>query len=158
MPSIELKTIIKSNVQICFDLSRSIDLHQISTSDTKEVAIDGCTKGLIGLNEFVTWEATHFGIRQHLTTKITAFNSPYHFRDEQVKGAFKSMVHDHNFEEKDGFVVMSDTFVFHSPYGILGRIFEMMVLTKYMKNLLLKRNKTIKEFAETEKWKLVLAQ
>ena len=62
MPTIELETQIKSDLETCFDLSGSIDLHQISTAKTNERAIDGRTMGLINLNEFVTWEATHFGI------------------------------------------------------------------------------------------------
>jgi len=47
MPVITLDTHIRSNIEICFDLSRSIDLHQISTAKTKERAIDGVTRGLI---------------------------------------------------------------------------------------------------------------
>jgi len=86
MPTIHLQTIIQSNIQICFDLSRSIDLHKISTAHTNEVAIDGCISGLIGLDESVTWQAVHFGVKQKLTTKITAFEYPYHFCDEQVRG------------------------------------------------------------------------
>ncbi|MES2478334.1 MAG: hypothetical protein V4561_04565 [Bacteroidota bacterium] len=82
MPTIQLQTIIKSSIQICFDLSRSIDLHKLSTRETQEDAIGGCTVGLIGLNEFVTWQAVHLGVKQKLTTKITAFESPFYFRDE----------------------------------------------------------------------------
>ena len=95
MPIVKLETKINSTLEICFDLSRSIDLHKISTAHTKEKAIDGVTTGLINLNEFVTWQAVHFGIKQKLTSKITAFNKPFHFRDEQVKGAFKFIIHDH---------------------------------------------------------------
>jgi hypothetical protein len=60
MAEIILITRIKNEIQICFDLARSIDLHKISTAHTNETAIAGCTGGLIGLNEFVTWEAVHF--------------------------------------------------------------------------------------------------
>lgn len=158
MPTIQLQTIIKSSIQICFDLSRSIDLHQISTKHTKEIAIDGCTSGLIGLDEFVSWQAVHFGVRQKLTTKITAFESPFYFRDEQVRGIFKFMTHDHYFQEEDGFVVMNDTFVFESPLGIFGKIADKLFLTRYMTGLLQKRNQTIKNFAETEQWKSILLQ
>jgi hypothetical protein len=41
MPIIELTTEIKSTIEICFDLSRSIDLHKISTAYTNEEAIAG---------------------------------------------------------------------------------------------------------------------
>ena len=55
-----------------FDLSRSIDFHMESASKTQERAIEGKTCGLIELGETVTWEAVHFGVKQQLTTKITA--------------------------------------------------------------------------------------
>jgi ligand-binding SRPBCC domain-containing protein len=156
MPKIELTTEINSTLEICFDLSRSIDLHQISTAKTKEQAIAGVTKGLINLNESVTWKATHFGVRQKLTAKITAFDRPNYFVDEQVKGIFKSMVHQHKFEQVGDKVIMKDIFEFESPFGIIGNIFNQLVLTKYMTKFLQERNQVIKEFAETEKWKDVL--
>lgn len=79
MPKIEIITEINSTIDICFDLSRSIDLHKISTAKTNEEAIAGRTTGLINLNETVTWQATHFGVRQKLTSQITAFNRPFFF-------------------------------------------------------------------------------
>jgi ligand-binding SRPBCC domain-containing protein len=156
MPTIELETEIQSSLESCFDLSRSIDLHKISTAKTNETAVDGITSGLINLNEFVTWQATHFGIRQKLTSKITAFNRPFHFRDEQLKGAFKFFTHDHYFEMKDDKVIMKDIFTFQSPFGFVGKLFDKIILTKYMKKFLTERNNTIKQFAETGKWKTVL--
>ena len=54
MPRIKLETKIRASKEIVFDLSRSIDLHKLSTSQTNEEAIAGKTEGLIGLNEWVT--------------------------------------------------------------------------------------------------------
>lgn len=156
MPKIELTTEIFSTIEICFDLSRSIDLHKISTEQTKEKAIAGKTSGLINLEEFVTWQATHFGIKQKLTSKITDFKRPTYFRDEQQKGAFKSFYHEHKFEQLGDKVIMRDIFEFQSPFGIFGETFNKLILTNYLKKLLLDRNAVIKDFAETEKWKTVL--
>lgn len=156
MPIINLEIQIKSDIETCFDLSRSIDLHKISTENTNEEAIEGITSGLINLGEFVTWQATHFGIKQKLTSKITAFDRPYHFRDEQQKGAFKFIIHDHFFEAKGDIVIMKDVFNFQSPLGFLGNTADKLILTNYLTNFLIKRNTTIKEFAEGQKWKLIL--
>lgn len=156
MPKIELVTEIKSTIDICFDLARSIDLHKISTAKTNEEAIDGRTSGLIGLGEFVTWEANHFGIKQRLTSKITSLNKPNYFVDEQIKGIFKSIYHEHKFEQFSDKVIMKDIFEFHSPYGIFGELFNKLVLTNYLRKLLHERNNIIKEYAETDKWKIVL--
>lgn len=156
MPVIKLTTKIYSTAEICFDLSASIRLHELSTSRTKEKAIAGRTSGIIQLNETVTWEALHFGIKQRLTSVITQYNRPFHFRDEQLKGVFKNFKHDHYFEIIGDVVLMTDSFEFESPYGIFGKLFNKLILTGYLKKFLLERNKVIKKFAESEKWKELL--
>lgn len=156
MPLIELQTEINSTIEICFDLSRSIDLHKISTAKTNETAIGGVTKGLIGLNEIVTWQATHFGVQQKLTTKITEYKRPFYFCDEQVKGVFRRIQHYHYFVENKGKVLMTDKFLFESPFGILGHLANKLILTKYLKRFLMERNLVIKDFAESDKWKEIV--
>jgi ligand-binding SRPBCC domain-containing protein len=86
-----------------------------STAHTREIAVAGVTSGLIGLGQEVTWEATHFGVRQRLTSRITAFDRPFHFRDSQVRGAFKRFDHDHFFEKTSGeWTLMRDVFDYAS--------------------------------------------
>lgn len=153
MPIINLQTEINAPIRRCFDLSRSIDLHIITTKKTKEKAIAGRTTGLIQLNDTVTWEARHFSIRQQLTSKISQLVSPEFFVDEMVNGAFKRIYHEHRFRELEGKTVMIDIFDFSSPFGVLGKLANVLFLTNYMKGFLLKRNQVIKEYAETEQWK-----
>ncbi|WP_407499894.1 SRPBCC family protein [Elizabethkingia anophelis] len=156
MPVIELRTHINADIHLVFDLSRSIDLHSISTPKTNEKAIAGITSGLISNGETVTWQATHFGIRQTLTSKITAFDMPFHFRDEMLKGAFKYIKHDHYFEKTNTGTLMTDIFRYDSPLGILGKIFNKLILTRYLRQFLLERNQIIKGFAESDKWRQIL--
>ena len=158
MPKIELRTEIRADRNIVFDLSRSIDLHKISTKKTNEQAIAGKTSGLIGINESVTWKAKHFGIYQNLTSKITEFEKPKFFVDEMIKGAFKEFKHEHRFEELNGGTLMTDFFDYKSPYGILGKLVDKLFLKKYMTELLTERNRVIKEFAESEKWKELIIE
>ena len=156
MPRIELETEIHASLKIVFDLSRSIDLHKISTKQTNEEAIAGVTSGLIGPNQSVTWRAKHFGIYQTLTSKITEFKIYDYFVDEMEKGIFKSFRHQHIFEASENKTLMKDIFDYESPLGILGKIADKLFLENYMISLLEKRNETIKEFAESDKWKKVL--
>jgi ligand-binding SRPBCC domain-containing protein len=148
MPTIELITIIDAPIEKCFDLARSIDLHMESTKQTGEQAIAGRTSGLIELSETVTWRAKHFGIWQKLTSKITEFDRPNFFADEMVEGAFKSFRHEHYFLSRHGETLMKDIFIFESPGWILGRLFNRLILTRYMTKLLIQRNKVIKAAAE----------
>jgi ligand-binding SRPBCC domain-containing protein len=151
MPVIRLATVIKSPIERCFDLARDIDLHMRSTAQTREIAIAGVTRGLIGLGEEVTWEARHFGVRQRLTARITAFSPPFHFRDSQVHGAFRRFDHDHYFEvANNGATLMRDVFDYTSPLGWLGVMADKLFLKSYMTAFLVKRNLLIRQVAEAE--------
>ncbi|HPH47412.1 MAG TPA: SRPBCC family protein, partial [Chryseolinea sp.] len=101
MTTINLTTEIKATIERCFDLSRDVDAHKLSAKDTNEKAVSGRTSGLCELGDTVTWEAKHFGVIQNLTIEITQFNRPSFFEDKMVKGAFKSMRHQHHFEERN---------------------------------------------------------
>lgn len=158
MPLIELTTEIKAPIDLCFNLARSIDLHKLSTSGSNEEAIAGVTSGMIGMGEEVTWKATHFGVRQRLTSRITAFEFPYYFRDEMIRGAFKIIKHDHHFEvcSENEITMMRDRFEYESPMGLFGRIFNQLVLHQYLRKLIVQRNSVIKDYAESTKWKLII--
>lgn len=149
MSKIYLETLIKADTQKVFDLSRDIDFHQQSTAKTNEKAIAGKTSGLIKLGETVTWRAKHLGFYQTLTTKIIEMESPNFFTDVMIEGAFKSMKHLHIFEEKEGKTLMIDIFEFESPFGLLGKIFDKIFLSNYLKTFLLERNRLIKEISES---------
>jgi ligand-binding SRPBCC domain-containing protein len=149
MPQIVLKTTINAPIEKVFDLARSIDLHMESTKQTGEKAIAGKASGLIELGETVTWRAKHFGIWQELTSKITSYDPPNLFVDEMVSGAFKRFRHEHHFSNSGNQTIMKDVFEFESPLGILGRIFNKLILTRYMTKLLVERNRVVKEVAES---------
>ena len=149
MPTIRLETFINASIERCFDLSLNVDLHRNSVVHTHERPVAGVTSGAMKLDDIVTWEAVHFGIKQHLTSKITTYERPYRFTDEMVKGAFQEIVHIHEFSPQSSGTLMVDLFTFRAPLGILGRVAEMLVLTRYMKGLLLIRNRYLKQVAES---------
>lgn len=123
---------------------------------TGEQAVAGVQVGLIGSGETVTWRAKHFGIVLTLTSRITAMDSPYHFRDEMINGPFKNLEHDHVFHKNDEGTVMEDIFRFASPGGVFGAIADKVVLRGYLAKVLARRNREIRTFAEGGGWKLIL--
>ncbi|RKR83952.1 ligand-binding SRPBCC domain-containing protein [Mucilaginibacter gracilis] len=150
MPSIRLETPINAPIELCFNLSRNIDIHLASTKQTQETAIAGKTSGLIELGETVTWRARHFGVWQTLTSKVTEMEEPFFFADEMVHGAFKYFRHEHHFIEYNGCTLMTDVFIFESPLKILGKLANALFLTRYMTTLLATRNSIIKHLAEQQ--------
>jgi ligand-binding SRPBCC domain-containing protein len=158
MSTIAITTLIRAPLERCFDLARSIDLHVTSTRQTGERAVGPVTSGLLALGEEVTWSARHFGVRQTLTSRITIFDRPHHFRDSMVRGAFRRFDHDHFFAARGQDTEMRDVFDFESPLGPLGRIADVLVLERYLTRFLERRNQEIKRVAESAAWSTVLAQ
>ena len=149
LPIVRVITEIRAPIERCFDLARSIDLHVQSTPGTEERAIAGVTTGAIGMGEEVTWEARHLGVRQQLTSRITRFDRPHHFRDSQVRGAFQRFDHDHVFTARASITVMTDVFDYQSPYGLFGRCADRLFLEEYLRRFLTTRAECIKRAAES---------
>ena len=150
MPRIKIETEIQATPERCFDLSRDLDLHLRSLAHTGEQAVAGKTSDLIGLGEEVTWRGRHFGVVHEHTSRITAFDRPKHFRDEMVRGRFKSFCHDHFFEPTGSGTLVIDVLEFESPFGPLGTLANNLFLTNYLKRLLQTRNTIVRDAAETE--------
>jgi ligand-binding SRPBCC domain-containing protein len=148
MAVITILTMIRATPERCFDASRDLDLHLKSMVRTGERAVGGRTSGLIELGEQVTWEARHFGIRQWMTSKITAYDRPRYFQDSMLRGAFRSFVHDHYFEPCAEGTMMKDVLTFHSPLGFIGAIVDRLMMSRYLTKLLTMRNEAVRNVLE----------
>ena len=140
MPRIHLETLVPAPIETVFDLARDIDLHQRSMAATRERAVGGRTSGLIGPGETVTWRARHFGLTWWLTSRITAFEPPIRFVDEQVSGPFASFRHEHRFEAVPGGTLMIDDWQHAAPLGPIGRVVDLLILRRHMAGSLRARN------------------
>jgi ligand-binding SRPBCC domain-containing protein len=156
MPRLVLTTVIFAPAERVFDLSRSIDLHAVSTATSGERAVGGVTTGLIGMGQEVTWRARHFGVWQNLTSRITVFDRPRHFQDIMVRGAFRRFTHDHFFDQVDNGTQVRDIFDYESPLGFLSRAADVLFLERYMRRFLTERNAILKTVAESDEWKRYL--
>jgi ligand-binding SRPBCC domain-containing protein len=109
-------------------------------SASGERAIRGVTSGLLRLGDTVTWRARHFGVPFAMTSRISGYEAPYRFVDEQIAGPFRRWWHEHRFEPVPEGTLMTDVAEFESPAGPFGRMVNAAVLTKYMRRLLQQRN------------------
>jgi len=163
MVTLDETTVIAAPIARVFDLARSVEVHLAGNIHHGEqaVALEGATTGLLALGDTVTWRARHFFIRQRLTSQITACDRPAYFQDTMLRGAFRSMQHDHLFRTlPDGQTEMRDLFRFSAPIPILGRLAELLVLRRYMQSLLRERNAVIRQIAESpdQTWRNYLPQ
>lgn len=151
MRSFQLHTTIQASPAACFELSLSVDAHTESMRGSAERAVAGVTKGRLGLGDTVTWKATHFGIPFRMTSVVTACDHPYRFVDEQLHGPFRSWWHEHTFTQiGTGETRMTDTVRFLAPFGPLGAAGAVLVLDRYLSNLLNVRNQWLKATLESQ--------
>ena len=106
------------------------------------------------LGDEVTWRARHFGVWFTLTSRITAYDRPKHFRDRMVRGPLARLDHSHEFAaDRQGGTAMRDVFDFAAPAGPLGRVVEVLFLNAYFKRFVKKRHQILKAVAESDAWR-----
>lgn len=151
MPAFELSTVIKAEPSAVFDLSLSVDAHTASMGGSNERAVAGVTSGVLGPGDSVTWSARHFGVPFRMTSAITSWDRPGRFVDEQTRGPFAFWRHEHRFELLDtGATRMIDSVEFGSPLGPLGRVVDVLVLSRYMLRLVEGRNEWMRVTLESD--------
>ncbi|MEK3934658.1 SRPBCC family protein [Sporosarcina sp. FSL W7-1349] len=151
MPVIEHEISIDASIQVCFDLARTVEIHSGKTMLTKQKAIGGVTSGLMGLGDSVTWEVSHFGIKQKLKSRIIEMDNPCKFTDAMVQGPFQSFQHTHEFIPSGTGTRMKDTVSYQSPFGIFGKVADLLFLENYMRQFIAQHAQKVKRAAEAEK-------
>jgi ligand-binding SRPBCC domain-containing protein len=148
MADFDVTTPIAAPAALAFDLARDMSLHSTSIRRGRERAVAGVTSGLIGPGEQVTFRATHFGVPFTLTSRITSFDRPRCFVDEQVSGPFRAWRHRHEFRPTPTGTVMTDTVHLVAPFGPLGRLGERALVVRYMRGLIAERGAWLAAEAE----------
>ena len=148
MVEFEVTTWIAAPPAGCFDLARDVDFHAESLAHTGERVVDRPGHRLLELEDEVEFDGRHFGVVQRHRARITALEVPNFFRDEMVRGAFRSFAHDHRFEPMGEGTLMRDRIEFVAPFGWVGWIVERVVLSPYLKRLIAQRGLEIKRAAE----------
>jgi ligand-binding SRPBCC domain-containing protein len=60
-------------------------------------------------------------------TRITRWNPPFEFVDEQISGPYRTWIHTHRFTENGNATVIEDEVRYELPFGILGGIASPLV-------------------------------
>ncbi|HKZ90955.1 MAG TPA: SRPBCC family protein, partial [Candidatus Limnocylindrales bacterium] len=68
------------------------------------------------------------GIPTRWRTLIAEVEAPHRFRDTQVKGPYRSWVHEHRFTPDQGGVRMDDQVDYEMPFGPLGELGHRMAV------------------------------
>jgi len=145
---LEIRSLIEAPTETVFDLALSVKIHTDSMSRYGEQLVKATSSEHLQLGDEVTWRARHMGIRWRMTSRITEFERPISFVDEQTQGPFRRFRHEHRFY-RDGIQTrMVDRVEFTAPIPVLGAIAERLVLRPYILHLIIVRNRHLRTAAE----------
>ncbi|GAA0946253.1 SRPBCC family protein [Virgisporangium aurantiacum] len=147
---IEVVTEIDAAVDVVFDLELDMDVHAASLAASGETATTSTGRRRVALGDEVTFRARHFGVVWRMTSRITAYEPPRRFVDEQVRGPFRALRHEHVFDDLGpGRTRMTDRMTVTAPFGPLGILVTRMLLAPHLRRLLKRRSAHVKRLAES---------
>jgi ligand-binding SRPBCC domain-containing protein len=146
---IEIVSDIDAAPSVVFDLELDVDVHAASLHGSQETATTSTGLRRLALGDEVTFRARHFGLRWQMTSRITVYERPHHFVDEQTDGPFRALRHEHHFQGVHGSGTrMIDRMTAKAPLGPLGAVVTRLLLAPYLRRLLKQRAAHIKHLAE----------
>lgn len=151
MTEVEVVTLVRADPATVFDLELDADVHAASMAASGERATTSTGRPALRLGDEVTFTARHFGVPWRLTGRVTVYDRPHRFVDEQVRGPFRRLRHEHLFDEVgDGTTRMTDRISFAAPLGPVGAVVARTVLAPYLRRLLEQRAAYVRRLAEAQ--------
>lgn len=92
---IEIVSDIDAAPSVVFDLALDVDVHAASLHRSQETSTTSTGLRRLALGDEVTCRARHFGLRWQMTSRITVYECPHHFVDEQTAGPLRALRHEH---------------------------------------------------------------
>jgi ligand-binding SRPBCC domain-containing protein len=146
---VKVVTEIDAAPDVVFALELDMDVHTASLAGSGETATTSTGQRRVALGDEVTFRARHFGLVWRMTSRITAYQPPQRFVDEQVRGPFRTLRHEHVFDDLGaGRTRMTDLMTVGAPFGPLGSLVARVLLGPYLRRLLIQRASHIRRLAE----------
>ena len=154
---IEEKILVSAPIERCFDLVRSIDLHEEKSFAIGAVAKAGKTKGLSELGDNTIWSGKFLGVRSSMNIVVTEVTKHSKFCEEMVSGVPKTFSHEYTFRKtEDELVEVTDKLGFSSRGWFLGSMLDSIYFSEKMRALVKARLEAIKSSAESDEWRKYL--
>jgi ligand-binding SRPBCC domain-containing protein len=91
-----------------------------------------------------------FGIPFSWLTRISRWNPPHDFVDEQMRGPYRQWVHTHHFYELDGTTTIDDEVIYRLPFSPLSEVVSPLVRWQ-LKRIFAFRQKAVCQLLVVEK-------
>jgi ligand-binding SRPBCC domain-containing protein len=74
------------------------------------------------IGTLIEYKLRLFGLPIHWQTRITYWNPPEEFQDEQLRGPYRLWLHTHRFRQQNGLTIMEDEVKYRLPFWPVGEV------------------------------------
>ncbi|MBA4031975.1 MAG: hypothetical protein C0478_13940 [Planctomyces sp.] len=148
MPLFESKVQLPASPEKIFDfITRPKNLAMISPPEAGLVFIEA--PDVLSLGSKLVFRVQAHGVVQQLEHRITAFDSPFGFREELVKGPIKTFNHDYIITvDGDNLSTLTNRIEFEPPGGLIGlMVTAERILDQFEDGFAYRRQALIKAFS-----------
>lgn len=92
------------------------------TPDRLQFNVLQCEPNPIKEGTEIDYELKIWGIPVNWTSKISRWNPPNEFRDEMMRGPYKTWEHTHTFKRRESDTLIVDDVYYELPLGLPGRL------------------------------------
>lgn len=134
--------------EVLHDLVLDVDVHAESLRGSGESATTSTGRRILAAGDEVTFHARHLGVRWTMTSRVTTVQRPHRIVDEQVRGPFRRLLHEHEFTPGPRGTRMVDRMEVALPGGPFGALAVRLVAEPYLRRLLRQRADHLRAVAE----------
>jgi len=158
MGFIHITSFVSAPANIVCDLSRHMLLQKKAMEKIGARQIRGVSSGLLSDNEIVLWAIRMWRKEVFFSLKITESTAGHFIREEMMQGGLESFKHLRHFKHIQNGTLVIDEIFYTMPKKFWSVWIDRLWLNKTLYTLLEERNKILRDYAETNKWKALLTK
>lgn len=158
MSTIHVTSCIHAPAERIFNLSRSASLHKAVLRSYKKGSLETGADGLLSQDDKVGFKLQFLGRTRELVTRIESLEYPLQFVSTLVRGPFKELTHEQHFKPIGNGTLLIDLLDYEPAFGAIGRLADKIMIRSFLRKYLDAKNRLIKQYAEGEKWKVILPE
>ena len=158
MGFIHITNFIAAPSETLFDLSRHILLQKKAMEKIGGRQVRGISSGLLSGQDAVLWSIPFIKREILFTLKITDTSPGVFLQEEMIQGPFESLKHLRHFKKIQNGTLVIDEIYYTLPKKVWAPWADRLWVNGKLHDLLKERNKILKEYAESNKWKAWLTK
>jgi len=158
MGFIHITNFIAAPSETVYDLSRHILLQKKAMDKIGVRQLRGVSSGLLSVNDTILWGLRIVNKDFLFSLKVTELNPGHFIQEDMTQGALESFKHMRHFKKIQNGTLVIDEIFYSLPKKVWTPWIDRFFLNGKLHELLRERNKVLKEYAESNKWRALLTK